>query len=283
VVTSERQVGEGSRESGASLILALVFLVVVSLVVVGLDRWVGADLGNSVKFVSAQSFRSAANSTNELATQYVRYNFISDSLNASPPVPCWTGPSTPSTMTFNGETVAAWCSTLWLANLGEPSIRLVTISTCLSSTTAAKCAALPLAQTIITVGDFDLSSGSVSCTPLANAASNSGRTCGSTLTIDTWSFGAQPPIVSGASTVSGSCSSGTPLSISGQGFTQATGVYFLLASSLSGDTAIPASSYTINGDSAISACSPSGTQTAYAVVVTPSGWNQLTAAAKVTY
>src|SRR5665811_2405762 len=76
-------------ETGASLILALIFSLVVSLVIVAVANWAGANLRNTSKFTSAHSIRAAANNANEIAVQYVRYNFIKSTINASPPVPCW--------------------------------------------------------------------------------------------------------------------------------------------------------------------------------------------------
>ena len=111
-------------EKGSSLILALAFMVVTSLVVISLAGLATNDLNNTAKFTSAQSLQSAADSATNLAVNSLRYNFMPQTLNASPPQPCWTTGPTPSDVTLNGQSVSVWCSTAWTPL--SPNTRLVT-------------------------------------------------------------------------------------------------------------------------------------------------------------
>ena len=113
-------------ERGSSLVLAIIFLTVVSVLMVALVEWVGADLRNTSRFTAAQSFQSTANSAAEIALQNVRYNFMSATLNASPPAPCWTTSPSASLLSLNSQSVVAWCSTSWTT--GSAQSRKVTVS-----------------------------------------------------------------------------------------------------------------------------------------------------------
>ena len=172
----------GARdESGAVLILALVFLVTVSLIVGGLTDWVTNDLMNTASFNATQSLNTSATSAVTLGVQNIRYPHSSTpgrrhptdlTLNASPPSYCWgsgpsqfTDPSWPTVhQTFN---MNVYCSTVW--NPQSAATRRVTVSACripptLQPGTAAyttswttmqsSCAAQPLLQAIVTFDDY---------------------------------------------------------------------------------------------------------------------------------
>lgn len=237
---------------------------------VALVQWVGNDLRNTAKFTAAQSFQSTANSAAEIALQNVRYNFMLATLNASPPAPCWTTSPSPSLLLLNSQSVDAWCSTSWTTGSSEK--RVDTISVCLSSLSAASCAASPLLQVIVTFGDFEKTTGISSCSPVSTAVSSTTTTCGTTMTINTWAFGQTPPAVSAVVDGSASCASGKPIQIRGTGFTGATTVKFILTSGISTNQVYTASSFSMSSNSIINACTPNtGSGTAYVVVTTPGG------------
>jgi hypothetical protein len=107
-----------SGEEGAILILALAYLVLISIVVAALTTWVSNDLNNSSKFSSANSITAAASGMTDLAIQYVRYNpLITNSQMVapatSPLVACWGGTSITAIPVIDGEQVAVWCTTVW--------------------------------------------------------------------------------------------------------------------------------------------------------------------------
>lgn len=132
----------GESEDGAILILALVYLIVVSVVVAFLATWASNDLNNSAAFTSANSLTVAASGMTDQAIQYVRYNpQISNSQTvdiASPLIPCWGGTSTASIPVIDGDQVAVWCSTVW--NPLVAATRTVTFYACPITMSAAGCA-----------------------------------------------------------------------------------------------------------------------------------------------
>jgi len=267
-VTSRIRGGRG--EEGSSLVLAIVFLTVVSVVMIALVQWVGNDLRNTAKFTAAQSFQSTANSAGEIALQNVRYNFMAATLNASPPAPCWTVSPSPSLLLLNGQSVDAWCSTSWTT--GSLESRVVTIAICLSTVSAANCAVTPLLQVIASFGDFEKTTGISSCSPVATPVDSKTTTCGTTMTIASWAFSPVPPVVSGVVDSSFSCSAGKPVQIQGSGFNGTSSVTFILTTGANTNQVYPASSFVTASDVAINACTPSaGSGKAYVVVTTSAG------------
>lgn len=256
-------------DGGSSLVLAIVFLTVVSVVMIALVDWVGNDLRNTANFTAAQSFQSTANSASQVALQTVRYNFMAQTLNASPPAPCWTALPTPSLFLLNGQSVDSWCTTSW--TVGTDQGRVVTISTCLSSVSATNCAQSPLLQAIVSLGDFQRGYGFATC----GLDPRSWVTCGTTMTINTWAFGVSPPAVTSLTTGSISCPVGSPVNIRGTNLTGTSSVNFLFLTppaTISTDEAISASSYTVISSTLITACTPTpGGENAYVEVMTPNG------------
>jgi len=228
----------GQDESGAVLILALVFLVAVSLLMTSLLNWVRNDNTDIPAYQNARSAEYAANSVTQLAIQNIRYQPLlgtspsnTQTLNASPPSYCW-GAGPVSEITIDSDTMAAWCSTAWTP--GSTATRVVTISTCATTLTpafqatqtqtqlaslvtqaATSCSAAPYLQTIETFDDY----------PPGTSQANPGeciQTCGSAMdeTSSVWS-----PIVPSISSISpaqGSIAGGTPVTVTGTGFTGAT-------------------------------------------------------------
>lgn len=257
-------------EAGAVLILALVFFFAVSMIVISLVQMAGNNLTDTVKFKAAQSMESAANSATEVALQTMRYNFTAATLNASPPVPCWTTAPTNSLLTLNNFTVATWCSAQW--NPLSAATRIVTVSTCVSSVsmTAALCAANPLLRAQATFDDYPTPIGSTNCARGSVASSTS--TCGTGMTINDWAFRVVLPTVSAVvHTVSASCAT-QPVLVTGTGLTNATSVLFTITSGIAGNQVFAASKIVSVTDTSVVACAPTtGSGTAYVTVVTPVG------------
>jgi hypothetical protein len=264
-------------DAGATLILALIFLVVISLTVIGLVRWTGNDLSNTSKFVGAQSVQSAANSANQFAIQFVRYNFLETGLDSSTPASCWvTGTGAVSATSLNDQSVDSWCMTLWYPGISL-SQRVVTISTCASTISALNCGLQPLLQSIVSITD-----GGSACFPVPNATSTP-NTCGQKVAIADWQFGAAPPVVTSTANGSFTCTSGTPVTVTGQNFTFATEVDFLVKSSAGSTSPVMAPGTMASGSSSynspststntIQVCAPSvlTPNTFYVIVSTPLG------------
>ena len=133
-------------EAGAVLILALAFLLTVGAIVGALAGWITNNLNNSTHFASARSLQYSASNATELAIQGIRYDpSLATTQNANPPAPCWGTGSSSDVSIPEGTTsddMSAWCSTKWTPS--SASTRVVTISTCLSSESAATVFRQPL-------------------------------------------------------------------------------------------------------------------------------------------
>jgi hypothetical protein len=264
-------------DRGATLILALVFLV-VSLVAGALVQWAGGDLTATSQFTSAHKNESAANGANAIAEQFVRYNFISSSLFASPPVSCWsTSGSSNFQLSSSGPIMSSWCSTI--SKPFSANSRVVTISTCPAGVSNITCAATPYLQTIVTIDDISQTTGITSCAPTSGPVSNSGRTCGKHLTLNSWAFGVTPPTVTNVSNGVANCgATSKSIVITGTGLGQTTQVFFIVVGSNPLGTFV-ATSFSVPGGSTttVNACTPSTTViptgNAYVVVQTPTGSN----------
>ena len=120
-------------DRGAVLILALFFVVAVGLVATALATWATNDLNNSKTFNTVEALHSDATGMMKLSVQYVRYNPVistSQASNvASPVTACWGGSDTAGLPKFdNNVQVAVWCSTVW--NPGNANTRTVTFYAC---------------------------------------------------------------------------------------------------------------------------------------------------------
>jgi hypothetical protein len=270
-------------ESGALLILALIFMTVISVICASLTVWVTNDLDNTSKFGSALSLQDASNSITQLALQDVRYNFTASTLNASPPAPCWTPASPAAPMSqelFNGENVAVWCSTQW--NPLSPDTRVVTFSTCQDagnvlvpsgtapatiSGYALACEENPFLQVVVDFDDFPNTISASNCSPLGNS------TCGTTFTVESWAF--DPPVPSVATvgeSANSSCASNKELDFTGVQLTGATSVNVIQSSA--NNVVFTGSVLSGGTDGSLSACAPSQMKsgTTYQIsVTTPSG------------
>jgi len=268
-------------ESGALLILALIFMTVIATICASLTVWASSDLNNTSKFGSALSLQDASNSITQLALQDIRYNFTDSTLNASPPQPCWTPQSAPlvSQELFNNENVAVWCSTQW--NPLSPTTRVVTFSTCLdagnvpvpagaSSTLitqyATACQANPFLQVVVDFDDFPSTIAASNCSPQGNS------TCGTTFSVVSWAFGAPvPSVATVGESANSSCASTKEIDVTGAQLTGATLVNVVLSSANNVIFTAPVLS---GGTGSLSACAPSQMKsgTTYQVsVTTPSG------------
>ena len=171
-------------DAGSVLILAFIYLTAVSVTVLALAGWSTTNLHGSLAFSSARQLQDAARSTAELAMQEIRYTPMlstSQTLNASPPSACWGSAPTSGVSNIDGNSMNVWCSTVWNPTSGET--RVVTLSTCQSTVTAAGCAANPYLQVVVTYDDY----------PPGGAAAVSGpctdwNWCGQGMTIDSWAW-----------------------------------------------------------------------------------------------
>jgi hypothetical protein len=263
-----RAVG-GRDETGAVLLLALMFLVAVGLIVGGIAAWTANDLDNSLVFAQARSADFSLNSATQLAVQSIRYTPLigsNETLNASPPSYCWgSGPT--SGLTTQGDAIDVWCSTVW--NPTSSSTRVVTISACLTSITptAAGCASTPGLQTVVTFDDY----ASSLSPPNPGQCTN---TCGSGMTINSATMPATSPAVTGLSSTAGSVTGGTGLTVTGTGFVNgSTTVQFVATSPADPNLVLQGTNVNVASGTSLSLTIPASTTstTFYVVVTTPEG------------
>jgi IPT/TIG domain len=277
---ASRRKDEGHDEVGAVLLLALVFLVAVSGMVLALANSTSDDLLNAVHFNSTRTVDNAASNAVNLAVQSIRYTPLLESggnaqtLNASPPSYCW-GSGPPSGL----SNIDVWCSTVWTPS--SANSRVVTLSACLASVTTdpSACALHPLLQEVVTFDDY----------PAGVSAPNSGQCsvfCGTSITIDSLIWSPIVPTVIAISASSGPITGQTAMTITGSGFVNnATTVNFVDANQTD-NVIIPATNVTVTGPTTISVTSPAITTkgTAYYVAVsTPGGTSAHTTASNFSY
>ncbi len=226
-------------ERGAVLILALLFLVIGVVAVGALAFQVTNDVTNSVHFRTVRSMQYAAKSSTNLAIQNIRYTPLlstTQTLDASPPAPCWGANPESQLASIDGEpAMASWCSTNWTPN--SANTRTVTISTCPASTSAAQCAAAPLLQAVVSFDDYPPQLAS------APSAAPCSLYCGTSMVTDSWVWSPVVPTVTGISPTSGPITGGTSVTLTGTGFSPSSTVSFVEESGgapASDNTVLPA-------------------------------------------
>jgi len=229
-------------ESGSVLILALVFLVAVSLIVGGLLTLVGNSLNVTSSFANDRSVESAATSAVNLAIQNTRLTFTSQLLNASPPQACWygAGGSAQQPQSFDNQQMDVWCSMVWQPFSADT--RTITYSACPSTLTNTQCAAEPTLQAIISFDDYEPGLGVPTSSPVQ---CNLTGFCGQSQTQNSWLWNPTVPSVSSISpttaTINGTNAStgiSQTVTITGSGFIQgASSVNFVQETGASGNPA----------------------------------------------
>ena len=235
-------------ESGAVIILALVFLVAVSLIVTALLTWVGTSVHATTNFQDERNVEYAATNAVNLAIQNTRYSFDYGTVTGNPYSP--SGPmlnnATPqlcSTYQVPGQanTVNVYCSLVWQPY--SANARVFTYSACstlgsnnVNPTKPADCAALPLLQAVVAFDDYPSGVASPSpipsqCTPIVQQGNPpsgpENGSCGVSMTQISWQWHPIVPAITSLSPSTGSTSGGTTVTIQGTGFTSGETVNFL--------------------------------------------------------
>jgi hypothetical protein len=181
---------ENRGEAGAVLILALVYIVAVSFIVIALADWATNSLNDTTVFSSASELHYAATSVTNLAIESIRTTPIPSNTPtqgvATPLSYCWTPTSgSISDQTIDGNLVASWCSTV--EYLSQANTRVVTVYTCLLSAepTGAACQANPLLTASAIFDDYPSNGGP----QLQTQCNQAGLTCGEGITLQTWVWG----------------------------------------------------------------------------------------------
>jgi len=126
-------------EGGAVLILALVFVIIVTFSVFGLITFGGVGIKNTTGLSGQRSLEYAADGATTTAIQAVRYSYLS--FNNSQPMSCLPDgaelslPDNASPVTINGDAMSVDC----IAGLSAswPVTRVVTFYACLQGSCTA--------------------------------------------------------------------------------------------------------------------------------------------------
>ena len=218
-------------EDGAVLILALVFLVSVSLIVIGLLTWVGTSLSATTTFGQSRTLEDAATSAVNLAIQNSRFTFASQMTNASPPSACWYANNVAQQpQVLQGYSIDVWCSMVWQSS--SAATRTITYSACptggtgspTQTTDPATCASKPLLQAVMTYDDY--APGLIVPSPSPVPCNETGL-CGQTITQDSWQWTPTVPSVTSISPTSSSINGGAAITVTGNAFVQGSTVNFV--------------------------------------------------------
>jgi len=118
-------------ESGATLILALVFLVAFSLIIGALARWTSTGLGSALQFRNAASKYYAAEGVTQVTIRQLRYSYPAPSGGSSFAcplnVPAGPSPTSSAAVAMNSVLIQDWCS---IKESGE-TFRIATVTACL--------------------------------------------------------------------------------------------------------------------------------------------------------
>ena len=189
--------GRRVDERGSSLILALVYIVSVSLIVGALADWAMNDLNNTSHFQNASLMDNAVSGATEVAIQSMRYNPFPVSqtdLTTSGFANCWSylpSGTYASDVTINkSDLVAVWCSTA--QNLKSPNTRVVTFIACPETaanvasgsvaTAMGMCQSRPTLKAVVTFDDYPSGGGGLltqTCIP---------PNCGYAATTNQWTW-----------------------------------------------------------------------------------------------
>jgi hypothetical protein len=150
----------GGNETGAVLILALIFALVTALLVGALTTWTANDLHNISNVKSSRSMLAAADGATQVAMGNIRYGF-------------WTSGSCYTPAAINGWTFTVTC-TATAVNEQSNLSRVVSVSTYVSGTTN------PVIQAQVTYDDI-ADAGKNDCN-----TSPTPTTCGTGMTVSSW-------------------------------------------------------------------------------------------------
>ena len=266
-------------EAGAVLILALVFLVAVSGLVLALAGSTSNDLLNTVNFSKSRTVDTATTNAVQVAIQSIRYTPILESggiPHHAQRQPTYLLLGFERSVDFSG--IDVWCSSAWTP--ASANSRVVTLSACPTEVTtdAATCAAHPLLQEVVTFDDY----------PAGVSAPNTGQCavyCGTGVTVNSLTWSPTVPTVTSIAPAAGPMTGGTSVTITGTGFVSgATTVNFVDTRAID-NAVVAATNVTVTSPTTITAVSPGiivGTSY-YATVTTPGGTSATSPASTFAY
>lgn len=165
--------GRGHDEAGAVLVLALIFMVTCSLLVIGLLSWSGNNLSSVAAFVQSRTTNYAATSAMETAIQNVRYSTTAcPSTGLNIPVP---NPSAAYDLTMT-----IFCSPTTETELPSAASRVINFTECVSTAVSNNACTTPYLK--VTVDYDDYVAGMIANGTLCTS------TCGENVTVISWVY-----------------------------------------------------------------------------------------------
>jgi len=175
-------------EKGAVLILALVYITVISVMVATLTGWASNDLNNTTKFQNVSEEHYALSSAMDTAIENERYSPYPTPLPSTPTLgDCWKpgGPyQLPVTGTLDGYVISVWCSTS--ENLVSKVTRTMTAYACLSSLSMIQCGLTPGLTAVVEFDDYPSPEGPQL---LLQCNLQGSKQCGYSETFLSWQWG----------------------------------------------------------------------------------------------
>jgi hypothetical protein len=161
-------------ETGAILILALVFMVVTALLITGLSAWESNDINNIGTLKSGRSGLYAADGAIQIAVANTRYVYPA---NTTPGFCPGTSPATvPS---IDGQQVPVWCAmTVNPATCPISSCSRIEILSAYPGCSSAPCTGTPYVQQEVIFNDNTSNPSFNDCNP-----AGAKTTCGSSMTV----------------------------------------------------------------------------------------------------
>jgi hypothetical protein len=186
-------------EAGAVLILALAYILAISLIVGAMADWAMNDLNNTKHFNSTSQLHIAVSSVTNLAIQNIRYTPDPSTPTSNPTGlgTCWVpqpvGSPAFSQYLIDTYTVAVWCNTS--TDFSSEMTRTVTFYACLSSlssssspsaisTAMTNCSNSPLLTAVVVFDDYP-AQGAPGQTVQCNAPQGLGQ-CGEGMDLQSW-------------------------------------------------------------------------------------------------
>jgi hypothetical protein len=185
-VDKGHHVGENG-EGGAILILAMIFLVAISIAILALSNWTENSLNDSLRFRNISEKLYAADGATQIAIRASRYTYLNGIDSVNPPLG-YICPGTSSPVLINTYWVQDWCSTQFYPETGSTITRAITVTACLmpsgSSSLAENCAGAAQALLTAVIDIDDITSPNETPAPCTSVANES--TCGVNMTIYGW-------------------------------------------------------------------------------------------------
>lgn len=182
--------GARCDEEGAILILALIFILIVSLSIFGLVTFGGVGIKNTVNLKGQSSLEYAADGATEAAIQAVRYSYQSFSVPAWPPEDCLPDgavlqePGDTVTMTIDGDDMAVDCVATILpsGSTPRPQDRIIAFYACLQTGAGAPATCYSSNAVVSATIDFE----DVSPAGIHECSATNTTTCGLGVAVVSW-------------------------------------------------------------------------------------------------